>query len=276
MGHPTPERMPAWFLAHGAPTHLLGEEPVRRFWGSLADRLPRTPRAILCLSAHWLTDTPALSGHGDAPAIQHDFHGFPEPLYRIDWRPAADAAVARWMRGRLADLLGTLEEEPERPLDHGTWVPLLDPFPAPPFPVYQLSLCPGKGMRWHLDLGRLLAPLRDQGVLLIGSGGIVHNLSRLDWQAPPDRVTPWAGIFMDAVEKAIGAGDLDTLCAPLSLPSGSQCLPTVEHYLPLLTFLGSAADEAIVPLHREWAFGCLSLHSYGAGSSAPASPEGQA
>jgi len=256
------ERMPAWFLAHGAPLHLLADSPVRRFWQHLPDNLSRQPRAIVCLSAHWLTPAPTLSGLAPNPGIQYDFYGFPEALYRIRWALHDDPDIDRWLSEQLADRLPGLQIDSGHPLDHGTWVPLINAWPHPDFPVYQLSLCPERGANWHLELGRRLAPLRDEGVLIIGSGGLVHNLGRIDWHAQRGKPAAWAAAFMQAVETAIAERDFETLCDPWSLPHGRDCVPTIEHYLPLLVVLGTAGDEPVIPLYTDWEYGSLALHSY--------------
>ena len=258
-------RLPAWFLAHGAPLHLLGESPVRRFWQQLPETLPHNPRAILCLSAHWLTRAPALSGLSPNPGIQYDFSGFPEELYRIQWSLHDDPDTDHWLSEQLTQRLPDLQFEPHRPLDHGVWVPLINAWPQPDFPVYQLSLCPDRGAHWHLELGRKLAPLRDEGVLIIGSGGLVHNLRRIDWHAQRGKPAAWAAAFMQAVETAIAEHDFEALCHPWTLPHGRDCVPTIEHYLPLLVTLGTATDEPVHPLYKEWEYGSLALHSYAVG-----------
>ncbi len=253
--------LPTWFLSHGAPSHLLEGGPPRECWAALPERLPETPRALLCLSAHWQHPTPVLA---TARTIQYDFHGFPEALYRIHWPLRDDPDTTTWLRGRLGACLGHLEEDPERPLDHGVWVPLLPAWPAPPFPVYQLTLPRDPQSAW--DLGRRLAPLRAEGVLLVGSGGLTHNLRRLHWHAPPGQAEPWAATFVEAVEAALDARDPAPLLAPWDLPHGRDAHPTVEHYLPLLTALGAAVGEPCTPLLRHWAFATLALHGYAFGA----------
>jgi len=256
------ERMPAWFLAHGAPLHLLGDQPVRRFWQQLPQQLPQPPRAVLCLSAHWQTPIPTLAGDVTAPEIQYDFHGFPDELYHIKWPLEGDPESEEWLKSSLQERLPELAEIPDRPFDHGVWVPLINAWPKPAFPIYQLSLCPQRGAHWHLELGRRLAPLRDEGLLIIGSGGLVHNLTRIDWHAQRGKPTAWAAAFMQALETTIVQHDFDALCDPWSLPYGRDCVPTLEHYLPLLVTLGTCTDEQVIPLYEEWEYGSLALHSY--------------
>ncbi len=260
-------RMPTWFLAHGAPTHLLGDHPVRDFWQCLPDHLPQPPRAIVCLSAHWLTDAPCLAGQVATPQIQYDFHGFPEALHHVRWPLKGDPDTAQWLRAWLRDAIPDLEEAPDRPFDHGVWVPLVAAWPVPPFAIYQLSLCPRRGTQWHLELGQRLAALRDQGVLLIGSGGLVHNLSRIDWCSRRGKAVSWADAFMQAWKHALARQDANTLCQPWSLPHGRDCVPTIEHYLPCLIALGAGEGDPVRPLHEGWEYGSLALHSYAFGSA---------
>ena len=256
--------MPAWFIAHGAPLHLTGQQPVTRTWENLSSLLPRPPRAVLCLSAHWLTSEPTLSGNSSLPTIQYDFYGFPEELYRFQWPLHSDPKIAQQLQQDLKERIEHLQLEPERPLDHGVWVPLARAWPTPDFPVYQLSLCPQRGALWHVELGRSLASLRDEDILIIGSGGIVHNLSRINWQAPSGTSSNWADEFMQAVEQAIQQNDIEALCHPWNFPHGRDSVPTLEHYLPLLVILGMNQAKPLTPIIRDWEYGNLSMHSYSA------------
>ena len=269
-----PVPMPAWFLAHGAPLQLLADSPVRRFWSSLPDRLPAPPKVLLCLSAHWLTETPTLAGHVPQPTIQYDFHGFPDELYRLSWPLHHNPARLKSAIASIAHCVPELAEEAERPLDHGVWVPLMAAWSEPPFPVLQLSLCPQRGTRWHWELGRKLAPLREKGILVVGSGGLVHNLSRLDFSSPDGTAADWARAFIDALCERLAAGDTETLLDPRHLPHGCTAVPTIEHYLPWLVILGTAGEDpaALRLMHESWAYGALAMHSFElpqAGSAVP-------
>ena len=254
--------MPAWFLGHGAPLHLTGQQPVTHAWENLPSLLPRPPRALLCLSAHWLSTEPTLSGNTSQPSIQYDFHGFPEELYRFQWPLISDSQAAKWLQQDLSGRIENLQLEPERPLDHGVWVPLSRAWPAPDFPVYQLSLCPQLGAMWHVELGRSLASLRDEDTLVVGSGGIVHNLSRLNWHAAPGDASDWADEFMQAVAQAIQQNDIEALCHPWNFPHGRGCVPTIEHYLPLLVIVGMNQGKLLTPIIQDWEYGNLAMHSY--------------
>lgn len=253
--------MQALFLAHGAPTFALEDNATTRFWVGLPDLLPEQPKAILCLSGHWETAESELSG---STAIQHDYYGFPAELYRLDWPLLSDEETVAWLQAELARL-GIEATSKNRPIDHGVWVPLKAAWPEPPFPVFQLSLCPGKGTHWHVELGRKLAPLREAGILVIGSGGICHNLGRIDWRAQENKATDWAAEFMQSIEEAIARKDIQALCEPEQLPHGREAVPTLDHYLPFLAILGMAGEARLTQLHAGWGFGSLAMHSYGLG-----------
>lgn len=257
-------RQPSLFLSHGAPTFMMEENATTRFWQSLPALLPEKPRAVLCISAHWDTPQLRISGTLGKTGIQHDYYGFPKALYDISWDEYEDKATAAWLTDRLRKLSVDVVEE-NRPTDHGLWVPLKTAWPAPDFPVYQLSLSLAHGLDNHWALGQRLRALRDEGVLIIGSGGITHNLRALDWHAPDETAVPWAASFVDAIEQAITGNDRDALCKPWQFPYGKECHPTVEHYAPLLVTLGAAEGESVLTLHRSWMYGTVALHAYGAG-----------
>lgn len=255
-------RQPSLFLSHGAPTFMQEDNATTRFWQSLPQRLPAKPRALLCVSAHWDAAQLRISGTQGKVGIQHDFYGFPEELYDIAWDEHEDAATAEWLLQRLQQL-GVEVIEDARPLDHGVWVPLKTAWPVPDFPVYQLSLNLAQGLEAHWALGQRLAALRDEGVLIVGSGGITHNLRAIEWHVPAETAAPWAAAFVAAVEQAIARGDRELLCNPWQLPHGKECHPSIEHYAPLLVTLGAANGETVQTLHRSWMFGSFALNAYG-------------
>lgn len=258
--------MSVLFFSHGPPTYATAENPTVRHWRGVPDLLPDVPRAILCISAHWDSTEPRLAGGVDRPAIQHDFSGFPAELYRIGWEvkgsPKWAARVLELFHAD-PDPMFPLVEDLDRPLDHGVWVPLRAAWPGGDIPVLQLSVSTQRDGVWHLDLGRRLAPLRREGVLIVASGGITHNLNRLNWTAPDGDAAPWAAAFITAFEEALAAHDLTRLANPWSFPNGAECHPTLEHYLPMLVALG-AADGPLAPIHRGWTMNSLALHTYAA------------
>ena len=253
-----PSPLPTLFVSHGAPSLVLEEVPARDFLAGLAATLPR-PRAIVVASAHWLTDAPTVDTVL-RPSTIHDFSGFPPELYAMRYAAPGAPELATRIRALLAagDMACT---GAERGLDHGAWVPLTLLYPQADVPVLQVSLQPQLGPAHHLKLGRLLEPLRHDGVLVIGSGSATHNLREL---APGGSTPAWAREFDDWLHAAITAGDDGALVDYLRVaPSARRNHPTAEHYLPLLVALGAAGLGARGrALHRSFTYGSLSMADY--------------
>lgn len=221
--------MPAVFLGHGSPLNAIEDSPARRAWRDLGERIPR-PKAILCVSAHWETEGVAVTA-AEKPETIHDFRGFPRELHETAYPAKGDPLLARRVAGLLAPEGVTLDEE--RGLDHGAWSVLAGLYPKADVPVIQLSLDRTRSGAEHLALARGLRPLRSEGVLVVASGNIVHNLGWYD----PRRREPydWAARFDAKVKALILAGDLAALADPDGLgPDAELAIPTPEHYLPLL------------------------------------------
>ncbi|TLS68298.1 dioxygenase [Mariprofundus erugo] len=254
-------RQPAWFLAHGAPFHTLGDNTFSRFWQALPERLHSPPKAILCISAHWTESQLTLAGDTETPMIEHDFYGFPDVLYAIRWSVAGGTQQAPWLRDRLAKAGITVTEKNEHPFDHGVWAPLRRIWPEMTIPLFQLSLVRGWQGEDYLRLGASLSQLRDDGVLIIGSGNLTHNLHDIDFHAAQGDAAEWAATFMQALDKAIATRDPETLANPWLLPGGRHAHPTLEHYWPLLPVIASNPDPVVAML-REWTLGTLCMHSY--------------
>lgn len=232
--------MPVLFIGHGNPMNAIEDNGFRRSWQRLGEELPR-PRAILCVSAHWETYDPAVTA-AERPETIHDFLGFPQALFDLEYPAPGDPSLA----GRVAELLADDGAVPDtgRGFDHGAWSVLAPMYPGADIPLVQLSLAAGRGGDWHLQAAARLGPLRDEGVLVVASGNIVHNLGLFDWNdtAPMD----WAVDFDAAVRARITAGDRAALAEVDRLgPDAARAVPTPEHYLPLLYALGlrTAADR---------------------------------
>jgi 4,5-DOPA dioxygenase extradiol len=253
--------LPSLFLAHGSP--MLALEGGA--WGGMVAGLRATvgtPKAILVASAHWEAAGPFRLSSAETPGVMHDFGGFPEALYALDYpapgAPALAARAADLLRG--AGLEATLDAQ--RPLDHGAWVPLRYLVPDAGIPVVQLSLPRPRTPGQLLAAGRALAPLRAEGVLILGSGGIVHNLRRLDWDgAAAPRPQPWATAFEAWVRERLAAGDEAALLDWRGAPGAAESVPTSEHLDPLFVALGAAGGQA-ASLFDGWQLGNLSLASY--------------
>jgi 4,5-DOPA dioxygenase extradiol len=219
-------RMPALFLGHGSPMNAIEDNEFHRAWRALAQELPR-PKAVLCVSAHWETRG-IYAGAVAQPETIHDFYGFPKALFDVQYRASGDPALAQ----RVATLTGA-RLDPGRGLDHGAWGVLIGMYPDASVPVVQLSLDTAQPGPWHYALGTKLAPLRDEGILVIGSGNIVHNLGV--WRPGDGRPYDWALRFDGEVRRRIDAGDRAGLADYAALGSDARMsIPTPEHYLPLL------------------------------------------
>jgi 4,5-DOPA dioxygenase extradiol len=239
-------RMPALFIGHGNPMNALRSNAYTAAWRALGTHLPR-PTAIVAVSAHWYTPGTFVTAEA-RPATIHDFGGFPRELYEVRYPSPGSPVLAE----RLVSLLAPVSVRPDTDwgLDHGTWSVLVHLYPHADVPVVQLSIDATQPPQFHYALGRRLAALRDEGVLVLGSGNIVHNLARADWsesQSPP----AWAVEFDAKVSAHLLAGDDAPLVDYAQLAAGAVlAVPTPEHYLPLLYALGARlpGDSAALPV----------------------------
>ena len=261
MVSPTDEQahpMPVIFISHGAPTLVFEPIAARDFMIGLGASLPR-PTSILCVSAHWQTPLPTAST-ATRPETIHDFHGFPDELYRLRYPAPGAPALARRAQALLAaaGIEGGLDDR--RGLDHGAWNPLLLVYPEADIPVAQLSLIDGDPAA-HVALGRALAPLTEEGVLVLASGGAVHNLGQ--FRVDRSRPAEWAVGFDDWLAERIAAGDETALLGYRQRPDGRLAHPSDDHILPLFVALGAARGKPGRALHRSFAYGSLSMAAYG-------------
>ncbi len=235
---PADLRQPALFFGHGSPMNALGG-PFAGFWRKMGEQLPR-PRAVLMVSAHWYVPMLAVTAM-DRPRTIHDFQGFPDALYQINYPAPGSLRLAEQVRDALvphhvsADLLWGL--------DHGAWSVLVSLFPEAAVPVVQLSLDRRQPPEFHFSAGRALRALRDDGVMIIGSGGIIHNL-RLARFAEDVRPLDWTLEFDALIRDKLARRDFDSLIHYDKLSADALlAVPTPEHYLPLLYCLGAAFDD---------------------------------
>ncbi|MDE2143363.1 MAG: 4,5-DOPA dioxygenase extradiol [Elusimicrobia bacterium] len=232
-----PVRQPVLFVGHGSPMNAIGDNDFTRTLARLGERLGK-PEAVLCVSAHWLTQGTRVTGMAN-PRTIHDFGGFPEELYRVRYPAPGSPAVAALVREALGrEAVGV--DEGEWGLDHGAWSVLRHLYPKADVPVVQLGIDCAAPARRHFELGEKLRPLREDGILILGSGNIVHNLRRISFNedAPPE---PWAVEFDAWVKARLEARDYQPLLGDLSAaPSGRVSVPTPDHYDPLLYVLGAS------------------------------------
>ncbi|MGE0580600.1 MAG: dioxygenase [Steroidobacteraceae bacterium] len=237
------ERLPTLFLSHGSPLHAVEAGGAGPAWEALAASLPR-PRAILIASAHWETQWPMLTGSERLGTI-HDFGGFPAELYRLRYDAAGSPALAAQAAALLKAADITVAVNGCRGIDHGAWVPLRWMYPVVDVPVVQLSVQTELGAAHHLRVGEALTALRDEGVLVIGSGHVTHNLRDWAQQRGEPRTAEYAVAFADWLERRLVHGDRDALLAWRDqAPSAARAHPTEEHFLPLFVALGAAGAAA--------------------------------
>lgn len=222
--------------------------------------LPERPRAVLSISAHWWTADLRITT-GNPPGIVHDFGGFPEALYHLDYPSPGDPALASRVQSLLASAGFEVVADLERPLDHGTWSVLRHGLPEAEIPVLQLSL-----PRWEperlFSLGQTLASLRDEGVLVLGSGGMVHNLLRRPWERPESAIQPWAQAGEAWMMERLVSRQHDALFQYRVLcPQSREFAPTTEHLDPLFVAMGAGGDAVPVTVYAGWQWGELSLRS---------------
>jgi 4,5-DOPA dioxygenase extradiol len=229
------DRLATVFISHGSPMHAIEAGSAGDAWREIGTTLPR-PHAALVVSAHWETERPTVSGTS-RPETIHDFSGFPEPLYRIRYPAPGAPTFAKRVHALLGASGFDAEVDNERGLDHGAWVPLSYMYPQADVPVLQLSVQPSLTPTHHLALGRALAALAEEGVLVIGSGHMTHNLR--DWMRGGS--VSYVREFRDWVDERLQGRDVESLTAYRTLaPHAARAHPSEEHFLPLFVALGAA------------------------------------
>ena len=224
---------PLLFVGHGNPMNAIEENEFSRGWQAMAEELP-SPAAVLCVSAHWMTEGSQVTGT-ERPQTVHDFYGFPDELFAVEYPAPGHPGLAKETQHLVRTTAVTLDSS--WGFDHGCWSVLKAMYPRADVPVVQLSLDMTKPAAWHYALGQELTRLRSKGVLIIGSGDIVHNLRLLDW-ANPDGAFDWAQEMNEKFKDAIIKNDHQALIDYRSYGRGAAlAVPTPDHYLPLLYIL---------------------------------------
>jgi len=228
--------MPVLFIGHGSPMNAIEKNEFSSGWKEIAQAIPK-PSSILCISAHWMAEGTAATAM-QAPKTIHDFYGFPPELYEQRYPAPGSPSLAKKLQSTIKTSKVSLDRE--WGLDHGTWSVLLQMYPRADIPAVQLSLNAYLSPEKHYEMGKELAPLREQGVLIIGSGNIVHNLMLMNPAGAPFK---WAEEFDKFAKNALEARDHSALINYDSEPSARLAVPTNEHYLPLLYAAGAAGKE---------------------------------
>jgi 4,5-DOPA dioxygenase extradiol len=235
--------MPAIFFGHGNPMNAIERNRYADAWREIGRAIPR-PKAILSISAHWYLPGTRVTAM-EQPRTIHDFGGFPRPLYEVQYPAPGDVALCRRVQELVAP--GGVGLDQAWGLDHGTWSVLVHVYPQADVPVVQLSIDETQPAAYHYDLGRRLAPLREEGVLVMGSGNLVHNLHAYAWGRHPVEPYDWALRFEERARACMSAANHEPLVAYETLgPDAMLSAPTPDHYLPLLYVLGTArADDTV-------------------------------
>lgn len=249
------ERLPVLFLGHGSPMTTITDGPERRSWQALGRTLPR-PKAILAITAHWETQGATHLTAGSAPRTIHDFRGFPQELFDVRYPAPGSAELVE----RIAALLGhdRVIRDESWGFDHGAWGVVLPMYPKADIPLVAMSLDRALSPRQHLALGERLAPLRDEGVLIIASGNVIHNLAL--WRQSQGTVPEWAANFHERINTAILADDREALLA-LDDEAARLAVNSGEHYLPLLYAAGARLPGDGAAIFNDTVDGALSMTS---------------
>lgn len=251
------KKMPIVFAGHGSPMNAIEDTPYRKEWERLGKELPR-PKAILAISAHWYTQKTRVQADEEQRLI-YDFYGFPKELYQVEYPAKGSPELA----SRVNELLeGKAKVDASWGLDHGTWSVLRNMYPDADLPIIQLSIDQNLSMREYAEIGKQLAPLRDEGILIFASGNIVHSFQYVNFKM--ENGYPWAVAFDDYIYEAIMNRQLEAVIHYERMgPEALKAFQTLEHYAPLLFAMGASSEtDQIQVFNRSVALGSMSMTGY--------------
>jgi len=250
-------KMPAFFIGHGSPMNAIEDNEFTKVWQDLAQKIP-LPKSILCISAHWETDGTYITGM-DNPKTIHDFGGFPQQLFDVQYNAPGNNELATYIKSKITKTDMLLDFN-RWGLDHGTWSILNKMYPSAEIPVIQLSLNKSLTFQQHYELAQELSFLRNEGIMIIGSGNWIHNLSLLDWKYHHASYD-WAGEINELIKKCILIHDHDTLINfQKNVPAFKLAIPTPEHFLPLLYILAlQNKNEEVTIFNDQIIMGSLNM-----------------
>lgn len=235
-------KMPAWFIGHGSPTNVLQDNAFTKSLGMMGKSLREKPNAILVISAHWLTRKGTYVAVTNTPETIYDFYGFPEAMYKIKYPAPGSPEYAQEVKKMVTST--EVQEDHQWGLDHGAWTVLKHAFPEATIPVFQMSIDYSKPADYHFTVARELQALRHKGVLIIGSGNIVHNLRQADFYNAQANPYPWALEFDEISKTKILNREFDDLVAYEKLGQAALLsVPTPDHYFPMIYSIGLVGQK---------------------------------
>lgn len=274
-GQPNPEALPGAsafesgspqplvFISHGSPMVGVEKDAYTKALRRMGEDLP-LPRAIVVVSAHWESPAPIRVTGSERPKLVYDFSGFPEELYQLRYPSPGNPDLGREIVDLVSQAGFEAKLDPNRGLDHGAWVPMIHAYPDAKVPLLEMTLPIPRSAPELLKLGQALAPLRRQGILLVGSGGVVHNLGRLHWDDKDAPVDPWARRFDDWIRARLEKKEVEQIRDyATAAPESKVAVPTSEHFDPLFFVLGASSEaDRVVDVYEGFQYGNLSMRTF--------------